>query len=133
MTLMVTETGEEHGLINTVANSVKDEGFKHMTPENKAKAEKMRKEDSKKVKARYINHRGDHERLTKPYMRWAGDPITMWHFIPNEVYEVPMGLVNEINSSGLVQRSELYDVHGKSIPRVDGKKDKIHEFVPCSF
>jgi hypothetical protein len=131
--LMVTESGEQHGLINSVANSVKDDGFKNMQPEWRAKAEKMKKEDQKKVKARYINHRGLHERLTKPYMRWAGDPIQTWHLIPGQVYELPMGFVNEINNNpGLARRSEALGKDG--LPsRKDGPSEKIHELIPISF
>ena len=131
--LQVTESGEQHGLINTVANSVKDENFKHMTPENKAKAEKLRKEESKLVKARYINHRGSHERLTKPYCHWAGDPIQTWHCIPDHVYDIPKGLVDEVNGNkGLPRRSEVLDAKGMPTSK-DGKSEKIHEFVPVGF
>lgn len=132
MTLtMCTATGEQHGLINTLANSCKDNGFSHMTPEMKAKCEKQRKEDNRKVKARYINHRGKHERLTKPYCRWAGDPIQIWHLIPEQVYELPMGLINEVNSSGLNRRSKE-DGPKDGVGIVEGK-DKIHELVPASW
>lgn len=131
--ILLTETGEKHGLINTVANSCKDDGFKYMEPEWKSKAEKMKKEDNKKVKARYLNHRGNHERLTKPYCKWAGDPIQTWHFIPGFVYEVPMGLVEEVNRSpGLASRSEKLDVNGKPALK-DQSPEKLHEFVPVSF
>ena len=87
--------GEKHGLINRIANSVPDNGFKHMSPELKAKAEKERKEDSRIVKGRYINHRGSHERLTKPYCRYAGDTIDTYHLIPNQTYDLPKGFVKE--------------------------------------
>lgn len=132
--LMVTESGEQHGLINTVANSVKDDGFKHMDPETKGKAEKLKKEEHKKVKARYLNHRGTHERLTKPYCRWAGDPIQTWHFIPGQVYEVPLGLINEVNDPKkcLPKRSEILDAKGNPTTR-EGVPERIHEFVPISF
>ncbi len=131
--LMVTENGEQHGLINSVANSVKDNGFQYMTPEAKSKAEKQRKEESRKVKARYINHRGDNERLTKPYMRWAGDPIQTYHLIPGFTYELPMGFINEINNSpGLPRRSELLDSQGMPTKK-DGKNERIHELVPVGF
>lgn len=128
---MVTEAGEQHGLINTLANSVKDNGFQHMSPENKTKAEKLRKEESRKVKARYMNHRGMHERLTKPYCRWAGDPIQIWHLIPGKVYELPMGFINEVNSSGLVKRSQN-DTDRTPVGKIEGV-DRIHELVPISF
>ena len=133
---MIAPNGEKHGLINSVGNSVKDDGFKHMTPETRKKAEALRKEEARIVKARYINHQGENERLTKPYMHWAGDPIQTWHFIPNEVYDVPMGLINEVNASGLPRRSDrVLDVNGDPtiVQKKDGGKERIHEFVPVSF
>lgn len=132
--LLVTATGEEHGLINTVSNSVPFDDFKHMAPADKIKAEKLKKEECKIVKARYINHRGQNERLRKPYCRWSGEHITTWNFIPGNVYEVPMGLVNEVNDPNkrLKQRSEVLDASGK-ITDKDGPPEIIHEFVPISF
>ncbi len=130
---LVSSTGERHGLINQVGNSVADNGFKHMDPVTKTKAEKLRKEESKLVSARYMNHRGSHERLTKPYCRWAGDPIQTWHFIPGETYELPYGLVKEVNDNpGLPKRSDILDAKG--VPTLkDQKAEKIHEFVATSF
>ena len=130
--IMVTENGEQHGLINSLPNSVADDGFKDMKPDLKAKAEKQRKEDSRMVKARYINHRGMHERLDKPYMKYAGDPIRIYHLIPGYSYELPKGLVDEINSSrGLEQRSDRV-VDDKVIGK-DQAPLKIHELVPVSW
>lgn len=129
---MVTTSGEEHGLINRIANSSKDDGFKNMTPENKAKAEKLKKEEIRKVRARYENTRGDHERLTKPYCRWPGDPIETWHFIPGEVYEVPMGLVNEVNEKYIPERADKIRKDGTEVKK-DGKGEQIHRFIPVSF
>jgi len=134
MTVMkVTARGEQHGLINTVGNSCPNTNFKHMDGPTKEKAIALRKEESRIVKARYQNSRGMHERLTKPYMRWEGDPIQMWHCIPGEVYDVPMGLVNEVNNNpGLPRRSEILDANG--IPaKMDGQTEKLHSFVPISF
>lgn len=80
-----------------------------------------------------MNHRGNHERLTKPYMRWAGEPIETWHFIPGEVYDVWKGLVDEVNTNpGLAQRSELLDASGMPTKK-DAPPLKIHEFVPVAF
>ena len=132
MQCLETASGEKHGLVNTLPNSVKDTGFAHMTPEMKAQCEKLRKEDSRKVKARYINHNGNHERLSKPYCHWAGENIQMWHLIPGEVYELPMGFVNEVNASGMPIRSEIVDANG--VPTLkDGKKRRTHELVSISF
>lgn len=130
--LMATASGEQHGLINTVGNSVQGEGnLAHMTPEMKAKCEKLRKEESRIVKARYINHRGMHERLSKPYMRWAGDKIQMWHLIPGHTYDLPVGFVNEVNNSGLKKRS-MNDGDKTPVDKQEGV-DRIHELVPVSF
>ena len=129
---MVTEFGEEHGLVNTIANSVKDDGFAAMDEKTKAECLKLRKEDAKMVKARYINHRGMHERLDKPYMRWMGEPIRMYHLIPGHTYDLPYGLVKEINESlGLAQRGEKM-VDGNYVAK-DQKPIKLHELVPISF
>ena len=132
--LEVTESGEEHGLINSVANSVKDNGWQHMEPDVKAKVEKERKEDAKKVKARYINHRGAHERLTKPYCRYPGDKIDTWHLIPGKTYELPMGFIKEVNDPGkrLPRRSQVLDANGRPTEK-DGVAEQIHELVPITF
>ena len=131
--VMVTKNGERHGLINSVANSVPDDGFKHFTPENKVKAEKLKKDEHRIVKARYRNSRGSHERLTKPYCRWAGDPIQTWHLIPGQEYELPYGFVKEVNESpGLAKRSEVLGPDGKPTT-VDGEAEKLHELIPVGF
>lgn len=131
--LLVTASGEQHGLINTIANSVPDNGFKHMDPKWKEKAKKMKEEDHRKVKARYINKRGNHERLSKPYCRWAGDPIQMWHLIPGHTYDLPMGFINEVNSKKNVNRSDKVDPDTGNISTKDSESDSIHELVPVSF
>lgn len=130
----VTQNGLEHGCINTLASSCSDTGFKHMTPEAKKQAEVQKKEEQKIVKVKYINARGPHERLEKPYLRWEGEPITMWRFLHDHDYEVPYGMVKEINeeSLGLAKRSEILDVNG--IPtKKDGAAEKIHRFYPVGF
>ena len=131
--LMVAPNGERHGLVNVVANSVQDNDFKHMTPETKKKAESLKKDEQRIVSARYINNRGTHERLEKPYMRWAGERIEMWKLIPGQTYNLPYGFIKEVNENpGLAKRSEILDVNGVPTKR-DGPNEKIHELVPTSF
>jgi hypothetical protein len=130
--VMVTENGEEHGLVNTIANSVKDHGYVDMTPENRTKVEKMRKDESRTVKARYINHRGMHERLDKHYMRYPGDAIKKYHLIPGYTYDLPYGLVKEVNENpGLAQREGL-EVNGQVLAK-DAAPFRLHELVPVGF
>ncbi len=136
-----TASGELHGLINTLTNANVNDDFKHYKPEHKKFLETERKEDSRIVKAEYLNSRGRHERLTKPYCKYSGDPIQIWHFIPGQVYEVPLGLVKEVNDSGkrMKKRAGLMTVDGKDV-RQDGaplEKDEdadwLHRFMAVGF
>lgn len=139
--VMSTAAGELHGLINTITNSVPFDDFKSMTPANKKKVEAEKKEDSRMVKAEYLNSRGRHERLTKAYCRYAGDPIHIYHFIPGKVYEVPLGLVKEVNDKHrhLPKRSGLVSVDGQAINKDETPLDKdqegdwLHKFVSHGF
>jgi hypothetical protein len=135
---MCTASGEQHGLINTLANSVPFDDFKSMKPEVKAKCEKAKKEDNRMVKARYINHRGRHERLSKPYCRWSGDPILQYHLIPGNTYDLPLGFINEVNAVRIPKRSGLVSVDGDELNNgtpldKDTAGEAVHELVPTSF
>jgi hypothetical protein len=138
---LATASGELHGLINTLTNSVPFDDFKNMTPANKKKLESEKKEDSRLVKAEYLNSRGRHERLTKPYCKYAGEPIQIWHFIPGKVYEVPLGLVNEVNDKNKImkKRSGLVSVDDANVTKdgsplsQDQEGEWIHKFVASGF
>jgi hypothetical protein len=136
---MATAAGEMHGLVNTLTNSVVFDDFKHMSPENKAKVEKEKKEDAKMVKVKYINSRGKHERLSKPYCRYAGDPIYCYHLIPGHVYDVPMGFVKEVNEVKVPKRSGLVSLDGNDLRpngeplSQDTEAEQLHMLVPASF
>jgi hypothetical protein len=136
---MATASGELHGLINVIGNSVAFDDFKNMDPKTKAKCEKDKKEDNRMVKARYINSRGKHERLQKPYCRWSGDPIKLYNLIPGFIYELPMGMVKEVNEKKNVKRSGLVSVDGEPLKRDESPLDKdeyednLHQLVPITF
>lgn len=139
--MLSTASGELHGLINTLTNSVPFDDFKNMKPEHKKEMEKRKKEDGRIVKAEYMNSRGRHERLTKPYCKYSGDPIQIWHFIPGKVYEVPLGLVNEVNDKNKVmkRRSGLVEIDGKPVQDNEAPLDNdqdgewLHRFVAQGF
>ena len=129
----VAASGLEHGLINTIGNSVPDTGFKRFAEKDRPMMEKKKKDAEKVVKARYLNSRGTSERLERPYMEFEGQPITMWRFLHNHVYEVPKGLVDDVNAQPeLAKRSELVDMNGNPT-KIDGKGEKLHQFVPIDF
>lgn len=137
--LRATASGEQHGLINTLTNSVEFNDFKYMKPEVKARLEKEKKEDARIVEMEYLNSRGRHERLTKPYCKYAGDPIQVWHLIPGYKYPLPIGFIKEVNEMKVTRRSGLVSVDGEDIKKdgsplekdVDG--DWVHRLVPTKF
>jgi len=138
---LATASGEMHGLVNTLTNSVQFDEFKNFKPEHKKEMERRKKEDSRLVKAEYMNSRGRHERLTKPYCSYAGDPIQVWHFIPGKTYEVPLGLINEVNDKNKVmkKREGLVSVDGSPVTKDESPLNRdeegewLHRFVPCAF
>lgn len=133
MNLTMVENGLEHGLINTVGNSVPDDGFKRFSEKDRPTMERLKKHECEKIKARYLHRKGVGERLERPYARWSGEPITMWRFLHDHVYMVPRGLVEEVNGSpGLAQRSEVLDANGRPTAK-DGAPIKDHQFVPAEF
>lgn len=129
----VTERGEKHGLMNTVGNSVPDDNFKRFAEKDRESMKKLREKEEAYVQARYLNSRGGRETCEKPYMRWAGQQITMWKFLHNHIYTVPKGLIDEVNRSpGLPKRSEILDAKGVPTTR-DGQAERLHSFVPVDF
>ena len=127
-----TAWGEAHGLINSVANSVKFDDFKHFEPKWKEEMIKLKKKHSEVIQAKYINKRGKHERLTRPYVKYAGDPVQTWHFIPDQIYDVPRGLVEEVNTQKAWKRSGLLNEDGKPLNK-DVEEESVHSFVPVAF
>jgi len=133
-TMIHKPTGLQHGLINTVGNSVPDNGFKYVEEKHKSSMEKKRKDDEKIVKAQYLHKDGGNERLERPYMMWAGQPITMWRFFHGETYEVPKGLVDDVNNPNKVQKKRSGLLDSKGVPtEVDSTGEMLHRFVPVGF
>ena len=129
MTALLTDKGEEHGLINQLPNSVKTENLDHLSAEHKAEAQKKIKDACKLVRARYINRRNPNFRLTKPYCAGGGKPIQIWKLISDCVYDLPKGLVEEINSEkGVINRGERIE-EGRLIMQNTTLRE--HELVPC--
>lgn len=136
---MITQGGESHGLVDIRTNSVEFDGFKHMSPEVKAKVEKQKKEDDKLVKVKYYNKMGNHERLSKPYCKYAGDPIKMYHLIPGYVYDLPKGFIDEVNGVKITKRSGLVSEDGNPMNKdesplnKDMQGDGQHLLYPATF
>lgn len=138
---LATASGEQHGLINTLTNSVPFDEYKHFKPEHKKEMESRKKENARIVKAEYMNSRGRHERLTKPFCLGSGEPIQIWHFIPGKTYEVPLGLVNEVNDKNKImkRRAGLVSIDGNPVQNSEAPIEQdeegqwLHRFVASGF
>jgi len=128
----VTENGREHGLINSLQNSSEDNDFKHFSPEHKAKMVALKKEEGKIKKVTYLHKDGVGNFLAKPYCHFAGEPLQQYLFLHGYEYEVPLGLINEVNAIKPIVRSDVLDANG--MPTINDKKsDPLHRFVSMSF
>lgn len=138
---MYTASGEAHGLLDVLSNSVASDDNKSLKGEAKKTIESEKKEDSRIVRAEYMNRRGTHERLEMPYCKYAGDPIQMWKFIPGYVYEVPLGLVKQVNDKHKImkKREGLLSVDSSPVKKDGSPLEKdldgeyLHKFVPVGF
>ena len=129
----VTPSGEEHGLIKVVANSVPNSVGKRFKEKDRVAMQKMRDEESRMVKVQYINTKGSQERLERPYMRWDGDPVLTYRFIPEHEYEVPKGLVDEVNGKKIQKRSDLLDPKTGKPMLMDKLESSEHRFVAVGY
>ena len=134
-----TATGEQHGLVNRIGNSVAFDDFKSIDPKFKAQVKKDKEEDAKIVKGRYMNLKNKSERLDKPYMKYAGDPICIYHLIHGYVYDLPMGFVKDVNSKKEIKRSGLVSVDGEAVNKNEAPlerdfvQDGHHQILPLTF
>lgn len=127
-----TSSGEEHGLVKVTGNSVQDSDFKRFKEKDRSTMESLRKDESKLIKVRYINTKGANERLSLTYCRWDGDPLLSYNFIPNSEYEIPKGLIKQINEKKNHRRSGLLDSKGSPLA-ADQMESSEHMFVAVNF
>ena len=134
LTQIRKKDGLQHGLMNTVGNSVTDEAMSKFKEKDRPAMEKKKKDSEKIVQAQYLNKRGGEERLERPYMEWAGQPITSWRFLHGETYSVPKGLVDDVNSphKRVKKRSGLVGANGVALEN-DEFEEQEHRFVPVGF
>ena len=125
-----TANGLSHGLINSIANSVDISLEKKIKSTKKEEYQKVKKYDSEIISARYLNYLGEDDRLEMSYMKYAGDPITKWRFLNNEVYKVPRGLIKQVNEAHKMgkKRIGLLDKDSNPIEQ-EQNNEKTHEFV----
>lgn len=130
---MVTASGEQHGLLKVLGNSVPDNEFKRFKEKDRPAMEKQKKEDGKMVKAVYINTKDSSRRLEMAYNQWDGDPILSYRFIPDQEYEVPKGLTNLVNGKKEHKRSGILDPKTQQPMILDQMVPGEHRFVATQF
>jgi hypothetical protein len=125
-------SGEEHGLLKVLPNSVPENDFKRFKESDRAAMKKLRDEESRMVTVKYINTVSQLERLERPYCRWDGDPIFQYKFIPNHTYTVPKGLVDEVNGKKIMKRTGLIDPNTKKELMADTYAPLEHMFISAA-
>lgn len=136
---LVTKSGELHGLIQTLPNSVPYDEFKKCEKaEERTKLKKELENRKKTVRGRYINRQNSNERLEKAFCAGSGEPLQLWKLIPDYTYDLPLGFVEEVNASGVPVRADLVSVDGSDInrdgsPLAKDRMERIHEIVPVGF
>lgn len=129
--VMVTPSGEEHGLLKELPNSVRFNDFKNVDPKQKEKLKKQKQEELKLVKVKYLNKYGASGMLESVYCDWAGEPLRFYKCLHNYEYEVPYGFVKKINASGMAERSKEDGPNEKGHGQTGLEQE--HRFVPVGF
>lgn len=110
-----TASGEMHGLVKVISNSVPEGDMKRFKEKDREGMKKKRADESRLVKAICINTKDSTRRLPTVYCNWEGDPLLHYRFIPDHEYELPKGLVDQVNTQKKSQRSGLLDPKGNPI------------------
>jgi len=125
---MKTPTGQEHGLVKVVGNSVVFNDYKRFKESDREKMKKMHLDECKMVKVTYINTKGADLPLELIYCNWDGDPLLSYKFLPDHEYEIPKGLKDMVNKKKIKKRSGLVDKNNKDL-MVDSDVPGEHRFV----
>lgn len=129
MKKFVTEKGVEHGLIETIANSVPDHGYKNLNEKNRKEMLERKKTDLEYVDVEYYNLKNqENGKFESPYGDHPGAPIQFYRLLHGHRYSIPRGLARKINALGAPKRSGLIDVGGREL-LMDGKKERTHQVV----
>lgn len=127
-----TPKGMEHGLVKVVSNSVPDNEFKRFKEKDRPAMQKLKADQCKMKKAVYINTKGKKDPFERPYCNWDGDPILSYKFLPEHEYEVPQGLIDEVNALKTHKRSGLLGPNEMPLLN-DEVEPSEHRFIPVGF
>ncbi len=99
MMLRADKNGQEHGLVTTLINQVsKAEAYKKLDAKRKEELESRIKRNSVLKKVRYIHFKNQETgHRCADYTAGAGEPLYVFKFLHDNVYTVPLGLIELIN------------------------------------
>lgn len=127
-----TVTGIEHGLISQLVNNIsKTDAFKNVEEKRKADLLKKIERDKKWIKVRYINVKNQESgQLATDFTAGPGEPIYVFKFLNDEIYEIPFGLFEKWmgEDKKLPVRSDSLDESGKPRSK-DGYSKRVHIFI----
>ncbi len=123
----------EHGLIETIANSILDHGYANLSEANKKDVLAQKKKDLELVDVIYQNlDNSETGKFEGAYGTYSGEPIRFYRFIAGQRYSIPRGFARQINEElGCPVRSGLLDSNGKELAK-DGQTKRTHQMIPAS-
>lgn len=129
MEKFVTANGQEHGLLEEVANQITKEAYAKFPEKTRKELEARDKRNAELVKVTYM-HRTDE--VNGKWEGWdkarPGEPLRMFRFFSGHSYIVPRGLKESINKLGTTPLSGILDKNGVPTPK-DGSLKRYHLMV----
>ena len=133
MEALRTESGIEHGCIESIANSVTAHEFKNIKDAKKREQlNKDHKHAMELVEAEYINlSNQENGRFEQWYGgSWPGEPQRKFVCLSGHKYVIPRGLMDQVNNEmGEIQRSGLIGTDGRELIADGAKKIQTHRFM----
>lgn len=122
---------KKYGLIREVSSSSNGEkNLERMSAEIKKKYMENLKEDTRQVKAKFVNSEPKGADHCMIYKKYACEPVQTWNFKHNETYVVPFGLVKHVNQNCKKMLNTLDPRDGQTQIRIP---EQLQEFIPITF
>lgn len=100
--------------------------------DTKEKIKNLHKEESVKIKCKFICHEPKGGNVTFSYKKFPQDPIEKYTLYDGQVYELPKCVVKHLNSCGWEIHAHLLDADGQPIQGI-GKKEHRFTLQPIDF
>lgn len=132
MERQVTESGEEHGMMRVLPNSISDHKYQNLKDPHKAEMNKRHKRAMELVEVEYINLQNQENGRFEGWYgaSWPGEPIRKFKCLTGERYVIPRGLMEQVNEDmGYRERTGLVKPDGTELKNDSAKKIQTHRFI----